>query len=128
MWETASVSADLRLVYQCSLSGKAAGVEDVVMVLQPRIAVQVGMDEGKVIGFAVILDCELPVAVKREADRELSSPVWTSGFSNSFQRSISSPAAVSNAGASPPIFTKMTSRQTCARTLISGRSQWLTLS
>ena len=69
MRETASVSADLRLVDKRSLSGKAAGVEDVVMVLQPRIAVQVGMDEGKVIGFAVILDCELPVAVKREADR-----------------------------------------------------------
>ena len=39
------------------------------MILQPRIAVQVGMDKGKVIGFAEILDCELPVTVKREADR-----------------------------------------------------------
>ena len=68
MRETASVSADLRPVYQCSLSGKAAGVEDVVMVLQPRIAVRGRMDEGKVIRFAVILDCELPVAVKLEAD------------------------------------------------------------
>ena len=68
MWETASASADLRLVDKCALSCKAAGVEDVVMVLQPRIAVRGRMDEGKVIRFAVILDCELPVAVKREAD------------------------------------------------------------
>ena len=49
MWKKASVSADLRLVYKCSLSGKAADVKNIVMILKPRIAVNVGMDGGKVI-------------------------------------------------------------------------------
>ena len=43
------------------------------MVLKTRIAVQRRVDEGKVIGLAVILDGELPVAVEREADRGIGA-------------------------------------------------------
>ena len=38
------------------------------MILETRIGVQVGMNEWQVVGFAVILHCQLPVTIQREAD------------------------------------------------------------
>ena len=72
-WKAAPVGADLRLIDGGSLAGIALGIEDVVMVLQPRIAVQGRVNEGKVVGLAIILDREFPVAVEREADRGIGA-------------------------------------------------------
>ena len=65
----AAIICDLRLIDSCALTGKAAVIKNIIMVLEARIGVQCRMDEGQVICLAVILHRQLPVTVEREDDR-----------------------------------------------------------
>ena len=64
--ELASVSVKLRIVDTGELAGPRAVSQNVLMVLEPAVAVEAGVNEGKVIAFAVILDRQLPVGVNLE--------------------------------------------------------------
>ena len=45
----------------CALAGKAAGLDDMIMVFKPGIGIQPGMDPGQMVAFAIILHRQLPV-------------------------------------------------------------------
>ena len=53
-------------VAQGTLAGKILAQETVV-ILEPRVAVELRVHPGEVIGLAVVLDRELPVAPRHEA-------------------------------------------------------------
>src|SRR5258708_15054320 len=67
--EPLAIRTQLRIIDERTLARESAGLDDVVMIVEPRIAVEARMHPGQMIALAVILDRELPISPQVEAGR-----------------------------------------------------------
>src|SRR3546814_7595553 len=73
--ELAAIGAERRAVGSAALPRQTAFDRDVVVVLQARVAVQRRMDPRQVIGLAVVLHRQLPVAADLDGEGGVGAAV-----------------------------------------------------